>query len=185
MYTGSVPQSVTVTGLVLKTRNYREQDRWVDVLTPEYGRVSCLAKGVRKISSKRGSALQPGSLITLHWISLGETRLLTEVRLEESLLPNQSELTVLRDLSAILEIVYHISLEEVEQTTLYQATQEILRYIHQNAGEYHRGYIRQALFALLAEQGIEAPQEARVASVSELVESILGRPVHSFAYLQV
>ena len=180
-----MPQSVTATGLVLKTRNYREQDRWVYILTAQNGKVSCLAKGVRKITSKRGAALQPGSVVTFHWVSLGDTRLLTEVRLEESLLPHRSELTVLRDISAILEIVYHISLEDVEQQSLYQATREILNYIHRNAEEYHRGQIRQALFELLAAQGIEAPREAKVATVSDLVEYILGQPVRSFAYLRV
>lgn len=180
-----MPQSVTSTGLVLKTRNYREQDRWIDILTPEYGRLSCLAKGVRKITSRRGSALQPASRISFHWISLGDTRLLTEVRLEESLLPSKSELTVLRDISAILEIVHRISLEEIEQRSLFEAAEEILRYIHQNAAEYHRGHVRQALFNLLAQQGIEAPAEAPAGSVSELVEVLLGHPVRSFAYLRV
>ena len=122
-----MPRSVTATGLVLKTRNYQEQDRWIDVLTPNYGKVSCLAKGVRKLTSKRGAALQPGSLITLHWISLGETRLLTEVRLEESLLPHRSDLGILRDISAILEIVHHISLEDIEQQSLYGATRDIVQ----------------------------------------------------------
>lgn len=180
-----MPQSVTSTGLVLKTRNYQEQDRWIDVLTPDYGKVSCLAKGVRKITSKRGAALQPGSVITFHWLSLGETRLLTEVRLEKSLWPHQADLATLRDISAILEIVYHISLEEVEQERLYLATAEILQYIYQNATEYHRGYIRQALFTLLAEQGIETPQAYAQQSVSDLLESILGYPLKSWRFLHV
>lgn len=157
----------------------------MDILTPDYGKVSVLAKGVRKISSRRASSLQPGSLITFHWISLGETKLLTEVRLEETFLPQQADLSILRDLSAIFEIVFHISLEDIEQSDLFFHTKDILRYLHQNPQEYQRGYVRQALFSLLAHQGIEAPREQEVGSVTDLMERIVGQPIRSFAYLQV
>ena len=180
-----MPRSVTATGIVLRTRNYREQGRWVDIITPDNGRISVLAKGVRKISSRRAGALQPGSLIVFHWISLGETKLVTDVRLEQSYLPARAELGILRDYSAIFEIIYHISLEEIEQTDLYNQTRNILQYLHQNSEEYHRGAIRQALFSLLAQQGIEAPQEHEISSVTDLMEQIVGRPIRSFAYLQV
>lgn len=180
-----MPRSVTAIGIVLRTRNYREQDRWVDILTPDNGKVSVLAKGVRKISSRRASALQPGSLITFHWLSLGETKLLTEVRLEETFMPQKADLSLLRDLSAIFEIVFHISLEDIEQADLFVRTQEILRYLHKNPEEYQRGQVREALFALLAQQGIEAPAELEVVSVTDLMERIVGQPIRSFAYLQV
>jgi len=84
-----------------------------------------------------------------------------------------------------LEIIHRISLEEIEQRSLFSAAEEILRYIHQNAEQYHRGQVRQALFNLLAQQGIEAPASAPAGSVSELVEVLLGHPVRSFAYLRV
>lgn len=171
-------------GLVLRTRDYKEQDRWVDILTASSGRISCLAKGVRKPNSRRQGALQPATLVKFSWISLGDTNLLTEAMLQKSFLPWPAPLDTLRDISAILEIVYHISLEQVEQAELLAQTQGLLSYLAANPG-YHRGAVRQELFDLLSRQGIEALHPSNTQSVSELVESVLGRPLKSWRFLRV
>lgn len=176
--------SQSSTGLVLRVRDYKEQDRWVDILTAQNGRVSCLAKGVRKPTSRRQGALQPATLVKFSWISLGETQLLTEAILQKSLLPWPAPLETLRDISAILEIVYHVSLEQVEQAQLLSQAQGLLVYMANNT-DYHRGAIREELFDLLARQGIETPSRSSEQSVSELVESVLGRPLKSWRFLQV
>jgi DNA repair protein RecO (recombination protein O) len=177
--------SFTASGLVLQTRKYREQDQWIEVLTPNKGKISLLAKGVRKITSRRAAALQPGTLIRFHWLELGETRLLTEVKLEENFLPVDHSLTVLRDISAVLEIVFHISLGEIEQEDLFTDVQDVLRYIRSQGENYERGVVRQGLFSLLARQGIVPPEQAQTANVTDLIEQVLGRPVHSFAFLHI
>ena len=47
-----------VTGVILRRRDFNEFDRLLTIFTPEEGMVECLARGVRKITSKLGSKLQ-------------------------------------------------------------------------------------------------------------------------------
>lgn len=173
----------TATGLVLRTRNYQDQDKWVDILTPDQGRISCLVKGVRKITSKRQSALQPASRVKFSFLSKGETNLLTEAILIKNYWPRLQNLDLMRDLNLILEVVYHTSLEGIEQADFLQRTEIILAYMQNQQADYHRGLVRQQLFDLLAQQGIELPEYSDQHSVLELVESVLGRPLRSWKFL--
>jgi DNA repair protein RecO (recombination protein O) len=49
---------LTVKGIVLRQRTVGEQDRFIDILTAEYGVIEVLVKGAGKISSKTGSGTQ-------------------------------------------------------------------------------------------------------------------------------
>lgn len=48
----------TVEGIVLKRRNYGEADRIITLFTKEKGKIVVVAKGVRRISSKRAPHLE-------------------------------------------------------------------------------------------------------------------------------
>lgn len=49
----------TVQGIILKRKNIGEADRILTVFTKEQGKIRILAKGVRKITSKRASHIEP------------------------------------------------------------------------------------------------------------------------------
>ncbi len=61
---------------ILQHRNYRESSIILDVLTPDYGVVSILAKGVRKQKSKSTGLLLPFSLLKLSFQGQSELKLL-------------------------------------------------------------------------------------------------------------
>lgn len=73
-----------VTGIVLKRVNFREADKIFTILTREEGKISVVAKGVRRIKSRRAAHLE---LFNLVQISLHEGRgmpLVTEAKLQDS-----------------------------------------------------------------------------------------------------
>lgn len=49
---------VTVMGLVIATRDVGESDRFIDIITADYGVVELCVKGARKINSKNNAATQ-------------------------------------------------------------------------------------------------------------------------------
>jgi len=177
-----VPSQGKSIGLVLRTRDYGEKDRWVTLLTPDSGKQDYLAKGVRSLTSRRSGSLQTGSLVRCSWVGRGETRLLTEAVLEETLLPDSPSLSLLRDVSAIFEIVFHISLDSQEQDELLDQTLQLLRYLKNNPTEYNRGQVRQALLEMLYSQGIATPDEVESKSAAEVFENVIGRSVKSFTF---
>lgn len=62
---------------VLHQKPYRDTSALVELLTPEYGRVSLVAKGVKRPSSKLRAVLQPFSPLLVSWSGRGELASLT------------------------------------------------------------------------------------------------------------
>lgn len=173
----------TATGLILQVRDHKEKDRWVTLLTPGYGKLRVLAKNVRTLQSRRRSALQVGTVVRISWVDRGEVHILTEALYEESLLQADATLEQMRDFWSVLEAVYHLALEEIEQDEFYTVARQLLRYV--GTPEYHRGQVRHGLQTLAQLQGIESEFAHSDESITNLLEDQLGRRLHSFAFLQV
>lgn len=64
---------------ILQQRKYRETSLIIDALTRDFGRVSLLAKGVRKTKSKTAGILQPFIPLTISYVGKAELKTLTDV----------------------------------------------------------------------------------------------------------
>ncbi|TRW92113.1 DNA repair protein RecO [Candidatus Methylobacter oryzae] len=67
---------------ILQHRKYRETSLIIDVLTRDFGRVSLLAKGVRKAKSKTAGLLQPFIPLLISYFGKAELKTLTDVELQ-------------------------------------------------------------------------------------------------------
>ena len=72
---------------ILQQRKYRETSLIIDVLTRDYGRVSLLARGVRKTKSKTAGLLQPFIPLTLSYFGRTELKILKDVELTRPFMP--------------------------------------------------------------------------------------------------
>ena len=66
---------------ILQQRKYRESSLIIEVLTRNFGRVSLLAKGVRKTKSKTAGMLQPFIPLNISYIGKAELKILTDVEM--------------------------------------------------------------------------------------------------------
>ncbi len=66
---------------ILQQRKYRETSLIIDALTRDFGRISLLAKGVRKTKSKTAGMLQPFIPLTVSYFGKAELKTLTDVEL--------------------------------------------------------------------------------------------------------
>ena len=64
---------------ILQHRKYRESSLIIDVLTRDFGRISLLAKGVRKAKSKTAGMLQPFIPLLISYVGKAELKTLTDV----------------------------------------------------------------------------------------------------------
>lgn len=71
-------------GFVVKRVNLGEADRFVTLFTKNNGKVEVLAKGVRKITSRRSSHMELLNLIKFHSLRTAKNFILTEVQLVDS-----------------------------------------------------------------------------------------------------
>lgn len=68
-------------GFVIKRRNVGEADKYVTLFTKNHGKQELLAKGVRKITSRRAGNIEPLNLIKFHAVKGQKNYILAEVEL--------------------------------------------------------------------------------------------------------
>lgn len=74
---------LTTTAIVLARTNYGEADRIVTVLTPDYGKLRLIAKGVRKVKSKLAGGIELFSVSHITFIKgRGDISTLVSARLD-------------------------------------------------------------------------------------------------------
>ncbi|MCK9397179.1 MAG: DNA repair protein RecO [Methylobacter sp.] len=66
---------------ILQQRKYRETSLIIDAFTRDFGRISLLAKGVRKTKSKTAGMLQPFIPLTISYFGKTELKTLTDVEM--------------------------------------------------------------------------------------------------------
>lgn len=71
-------------GVILKRKNFGEADRILTIFTRDFGKVSCLAKGVRRPRSKKAGHLELGNWCKVFLAKGKNLDLLTEVELKRA-----------------------------------------------------------------------------------------------------
>src|SRR3989344_6341488 len=78
-------KSYSLEGIVIKRSNFGEANKLVTLFTNTHGKVTLVAKGLRKLSSKRAGPLELFNHVKLHAVhGRGELDILTEVQLINS-----------------------------------------------------------------------------------------------------
>ena len=121
-------RSVHFRGIVVRHTNYDEADRFITFLTPFQGKVSALAKGVRKLTSRKAGHLQPFTYVDVQLSKgKGASWLVTQVATIEAYPEITASLDKTVRTSCILELAERFSLENVENVPLFQLTLDTLR----------------------------------------------------------
>ena len=121
-------RSVHFRGIVVRHTNYDEADRFITFLTPFQGKVSALAKGVRKLTSRKAGHLQPFTYVDVQLSKgKGASWLVTQVSTIEAYPEITASLDKTVRTSCILELAERFSLENEENVPLFQLTLDTLR----------------------------------------------------------
>jgi DNA repair protein RecO (recombination protein O) len=109
-------QQIVTRGIVLSRRDYQEADRILHVLTPDNGRVSLIAKGVRRPKSKMAGGIE---LFTIN---------------ELTYLPGKSDIKTL--ISSRMSVNYGNIVKDIQRTmTGYDLIKQLNRYVEDEAGQ--------------------------------------------------
>ena len=71
-------------GFILKRVNFGDSDRYITIFTKNHGKIEVLARGVRKITSRRASSVELLNLIEFQSVRSHKNYVLTEVKLLNS-----------------------------------------------------------------------------------------------------
>ena len=118
-------RSFKTEGIIIKRKNYGEADRFLTILTPHRGKIKILAKGVRKISSRRSSHIE---LLNLSYLSIHESRMpiLTEVEAINHFENLKSDLDKSAYAFYVCELVDGLLAEHQENRQVYDLLRQVL-----------------------------------------------------------
>lgn len=123
-----------VDAVVLKNFNYKDSDKIYTLLTRSNGKISANARGVRKISSRRG-----GNLDTLNYITAGISespsgyKTITEVRLQKSYENLKNSLDRAKLAYYLIELIHRFIQEDQEQNKIFNLLLKTLQKLNKSS----------------------------------------------------
>ncbi len=124
------PRSFRVEAIVLRHRDWGEADRLLTLYTRQRGKLRALAKGARKIRSRKAGHLQPFTHITLELARARGPYIITQVETLEAYLPLRENLNLTGNASYLAELLDQFTYEEEEtNTALFNLLRESLKHL--------------------------------------------------------
>lgn len=125
-------RAFTTDGIVLKHTNYGEADRMLTVLTPFKGKISVVAKGVRRITSRRAGNVEPLNRVKLHLFQGQGAPILTEAQSLQTFSKIKEDLMLSVYGSHIAEICERLTAENQLNPGVYQLLITVLELLEKN-----------------------------------------------------
>jgi DNA repair protein RecO (recombination protein O) len=118
-------------GIVLKSMEYEEADKIVTIYTKDYGKITAIAKGVRKTKSKFGSSLE----ILTHSIFLiykgRNIDIVSQTEILESFFSTSKEVIKFAFAANCVEMVNKLTEEREINIGLFNLLKEVLHYLRE------------------------------------------------------
>jgi DNA repair protein RecO (recombination protein O) len=108
------PRSFRVEAIVLRHRDWGEADRLLTLYTRQRGKIRAVAKGARKIRSRKAGHLQPFTHITLQLARARGPYIITQVETLNAYLPLRENLTLTGSAAYLAELLDQFTYEEEE-----------------------------------------------------------------------
>lgn len=159
-------------GIVLKRRNIGEADRILTVLTRNYGKLQVKAVGVRKISSKRSSHIEPLNYIVMSLYKGKAMPILTEITTKESFAEIKTDLHKIGFAYHLCELVDGLCPEGQENRIVFDLLRQVLFDLCESVNLAER--IHEFEVALLTTLGYWSSSSAQL-NTAYVIESILER----------
>lgn len=163
-------------GIVLSKANYGEADRIFFVLTYHYGKLALLAKGVRKIKSRKGRLLEVFNLIKFQASRGKNLDLVEEVEVIKSFRGIRTNLKRAALAYYFSEVLLKILPEGEENKKIFNIA---LSYFENLEDEQNLSFLRkQFLFDILTNLGFW-PRDKKLKDFDFVLEKVLERKINS------
>ena len=107
---------IKVKGLVLSSRDYGEKDKLITLLTFEYGKITCKARGVKAPKSKLKMQVQPFCFADYELVKTGNNYTLTGGNIIDNFFELVSNIDKFEYGSSVLEVLDKISKESEDMS---------------------------------------------------------------------
>lgn len=121
-----------VEGIILRRRNFGEADRILTVFSLQRGKISVVAKGVRRITSRRAGNVELLNQVSMYLFVGKGMPILTEAQSLQTFPKIKENLTLSTYAFHIIELIDKMTAENQENRILYQHLVEVLSRLSTN-----------------------------------------------------
>ena len=122
---------VSTEGIILKRHNFGEADRVMTALTDRFGKISIVARGVRRITSRRAGNVEILNRVQMGLFK-GKNYTLTEAQSLETFPVIKSQLTLSTIAFHLIELADKLLLEDQPNVSAYSLLLTALRFLEVN-----------------------------------------------------
>lgn len=105
-------RSVRVDAVVLRHSDFGEADRLITLYTRQLGKMRVIAKGARKIASRKAGHIEPFTYVRLQLAKGREMHLITQADTVDAYLPLRDDLILTGQASYVIELLDRFSYED-------------------------------------------------------------------------
>lgn len=120
-------RSIKVDAVILRHSDYGEADRLLTLFTREAGKLRAIAKGVRKMQSRKAGHLEPFTQVTLMLAQGHDLWIVTQAEATELFQPLRESLPLIGYAGYVVELLDRFTYEEGQNWQLFQLLIETLK----------------------------------------------------------
>ncbi len=120
-------------GVILSSRNFSEADKILNVFTRDYGKMSCIAKGVRRPKSKKVGHAQSGNWCKIFVAKGKNIDVLTEIEVKRPFGFENLTLAKIAQIYHLLELVDFLTEQNQKNSQAFYLLINFLEKINQNS----------------------------------------------------
>lgn len=167
------PRHFSSPGIILKRKDYGEADRILTVYSKFYGKITLMAKGVRKPSSKKRGALEVFSFFKFSAVTGNAWDIMTEAELLDSFGNIRTDLRKASVAYFLLETIDKLAHGEEENQKLFDILVNFLGRLNNESGSL-KIFREEFISKCLIEMGFW-PQDELLKSHDLILEDVLER----------
>lgn len=165
---------VKVEGIILKRRNLGEADRILTVFSKNLGKISVLAKGVRRITSRRAGNVELLNRVSMYLHRAKSFLILTEAISLNTFQKIKDNLTLSTYAYHLIELVDKLTAENQENRLTYENLVEVLKRLERNPRQILIRAFEVKILSLLGFANFQESLGLHLEGVSLNIMTILG-----------
>jgi DNA repair protein RecO (recombination protein O) len=164
-------------GVIIKRLNFGEADRILTLYTKHYGKISALARGVRKLTSRKGGNLELFNLSTLFLARGKNLDIITEVQVKNSFENLKKNFKKVCFAYQLCELVDKLTAENQPNRQLFELFTSSLQNLSAGEEEDQKDLIVKFEISTLELLGFGTPKDKSESSLQDFIENIIEKKI--------
>jgi len=167
-----VTRNYRTEGIILKRLNLGETDRILTIFSKYHGKIKAIAKGVRRLKSRKGGSLELFNHVSLYLAEGKNFDIITDVEIINNFIKQRQGLKWIAGAFQIAEAIDKLTAEKQSNRQAFELLKKALSSSYQDI-------VLKFEIELLKELGFGLPKNLSSTSVENFIESIIEKKLNS------